>query len=220
MKQALLLFVKLPIAGKVKTRLGASVGDAQAALFYTAFVRDLLTRIDNHGVETLIFFDQEEPVTKYIEWLGDRKLFPQRGRDLGARMFNAFEDSFALDYTRGVLTGSDLPDLSPQTIEEGLSSLKKHPVCIGPAKDGGYYLIGFQNKKLTDIPFSDINWSTPRVFKQTIQKFKSINLAPYILPEQADVDTLQDLETLVQSKDFKTRCPHTFKAYRKYIKTV
>ncbi|MBI9112289.1 TIGR04282 family arsenosugar biosynthesis glycosyltransferase [Maridesulfovibrio ferrireducens] len=220
MKQALLLFVKLPIAGKVKTRLGTSVGDAQAALFYTAFVQDLLTKIDNHGLETLIFFNQEEPVTKYIEWLGNRKLFPQRGRNLGERMFNAFEDSFALDYTRCVLTGSDLPDLSPQTIEEGLSSLKKHAVCIGPAKDGGYYLIGFQNKKLTDIPFTAINWSTPRVFKQTIQKFKSNNLDPYILPEQADVDTLQDLEDLVQSKDFKTRCPHTFKAYRKYIKTA
>lgn len=218
MKKALLIFVKLPVAGKVKTRLGKDVGDAQAALFYTAFVEDLFARVDKSKIETLIFFDPEEPVSEYFKWLGDRNFLPQRGKDLGERMLNAFKDAFGLNYNSCVLTGSDLPDLSLLTIEHGLNSLDKYPACIGPAKDGGYYLIGFRADKLTEIPFIDMHWSTPLVFQQTMQKFKTANLGAFVLQEHSDIDTLQDLKSLLQNNELEKNCPKTFKTYQDYLR--
>ncbi|SMF06391.1 TIGR04282 family arsenosugar biosynthesis glycosyltransferase [Desulfovibrio gilichinskyi] len=218
MNKALLIFVKLPIAGKVKTRLGKDVGNTQAALFYAAFVEDLLARVDKSEIETLIFFDPEEPASEYNKWLGNRRLIPQRGKDLGKRMLNAFIDAFKLGYDKCVLIGSDLPDLSTSTIKKGLAVLGKYPACIGPAKDGGYYLIGFQAETLTEIPFTNICWSTPHVFEQTMQKFKSAKLEPYVLPEHSDVDTLEDLISLLQNKECEKNCPNTFKTYQDYLK--
>ncbi len=220
MKKALLIFVKLPIAGKVKTRLAKDIGDKQAAHFYAAFVEDLLARVDKSEIETLFFFDPEEPASAYTKWLGNRRILPQRGKDLGERMLNAFNDAFTLGYEKCVLTGSDLPGLLTSTIKKGLASLDKYPACVGPAKDGGYYLIGFQAETLTDIPFANICWSTPHVFEKTIQKFESVKLEPYVLPELSDIDTLEDLMSLLQNKDFEKICPNTFKTYQDYLKTT
>jgi uncharacterized protein len=220
LKKALLIFVKLPIAGKVKTRLAKDIGNKQAALFYAAFVEDLLARVNKSKIETLIFFDPDESTPDYNKWLGDRRITPQRGKDLGERMLNAFKDAFTLGYEKCVLTGSDLPDLSTSTIKKGLFSLDEYPVCIGPAKDGGYYLIGFQAETLTDIPFTNICWSTPHVFEETMQKFESVKLEPYVLPEHSDIDTLEDLMSLLQNKDFEKICPNTFKTYQDYLKTT
>ncbi|WP_291326600.1 TIGR04282 family arsenosugar biosynthesis glycosyltransferase [Desulfovibrio sp. UCD-KL4C] len=220
MKIALLIFVKLPIAGMVKTRLAKDIGSKQAALFYAAFVEDLLARVDKSEIETLIFYDPEEPASAYNNWIGNRRLIPQRGKDLGKRMLNAFKDAFTLGYKKCVLTGSDLPDLPTSTIKKGLSSLDKYPACLGPAKDGGYYLIGFQAKTLTDIPLTNIRWSTPHVFEETVQKFESLKLKPYILPEHADVDTLEDLMALLQNKDIEKVSQNTLKTYQDYLKTT
>ncbi|OEU68004.1 MAG: hypothetical protein BA863_12735 [Desulfovibrio sp. S3730MH75] len=210
MKQPLLFFVKFPVAGCVKSRLGDEIGYELAARYYSAFVLDLLARIDRHEIEILIFFDPNHSVENYEGWLGKRKMISQHGEDLGERMFNAFEDAFKLGYDSCVLTGSDLPDLTAQEISRGMESLRKHPVCIGPATDGGYFLIGFQKETLTKVPFTNMKWSTPEVFTETILRLKSVGLEPFILPEHADIDTAQDLAKLINRKGFQTKCPHTF----------
>ncbi len=210
MKQALLIFVKFPIAGCVKSRLGDEIGYELAASYYSAFVLDLLARIDRHQIETLIFFEPNHSIDNYEGWLGKRKMIPQHGKDLGKRMFNALKNVFNLGYDSCVLIGSDLPDLTAQAINHGMVSLKEHPVCIGPAKDGGYYLIGFQKEALTKAPFINMRWSTPNVFSETIQRLKSTGLEPLILPKHADIDTAQDLVQLMNHKDIQTECPRTF----------
>ncbi|WP_051676872.1 TIGR04282 family arsenosugar biosynthesis glycosyltransferase [Maridesulfovibrio frigidus] len=209
MKQALLFFVKFPIAGCVKSRLGDDIGYELAARYYSAFVLDLLARIDRHEIETYIFFDPNHSVDIYERWLGNRKMIPQHGKDLGERMFNAFEDAFKLGYDSCVLIGSDLPDLTAQEINRGMDSLREHPACVGPAKDGGYFLIGFQKEALTKVPFTNMEWSTPKVFTETITKIKSVGLEGFILQEHADIDTAQDLVQLMKHKDIQTECPHT-----------
>ena len=130
-------------------------------------------------------------------WLGrEYRYIPQNGKDLGERMRNGFIDGFAMGYKRVVLIGSDIPDLPMKYIEEAFKSLKEMDVVIGPAYDGGYYLIGFKDKTFFPQVFEGIAWGTKNAFDETMKKLKRFRRVVYTLPYQRDIDTVEDLRIL------------------------
>lgn len=118
----------------------------------------------------------------------------QEGEDLGDRMSNAFEKIFALGAEKAVIVGSDCPEITTAIINSAFTTLKEKDVCIGPARDGGYYLLGM-NKPLPFL-FQQKAWSTDSVFSSTIDDLEKQNLSFGKLPELSDLDTAEDLPLL------------------------
>jgi len=131
---------------------------------------------------------------------------PQHGRDLGERMKNGFLDGFAKGYKRVVLIGSDIPDLPKNSIEEAFQSLEETDAVIGPAFDGGYYLIGFRQSAFSSQVFEEINWGTATVFDETMKKLKRLRRSVHTLPRLRDIDTVEDLNHLKGKPSF----PHLY----------
>ncbi len=208
MKECLLYFIKFPEPGKVKTRLGHDIGYENAAFLYKNFVEDMLNSFEKASISTIIFYDDSTPKDKYQNWLGRRDFQPQQGHDLGQRMANAFSSSFQDGSERLILIGSDLPGLNPQRIREGFEKMKKSPACIGPAKDGGYYMIGFQKAHYTEEIFKNMKWSTPEVYTETMIRFNLEKIIPATMPVFTDVDTLEDLKSLIQDDAAIKYCPN------------
>jgi rSAM/selenodomain-associated transferase 1 len=121
----------------------------------------------------------------------------QRGADLGPRMAYVFEDVFRLGVESAVLIGSDLPDLPAGLLREAVAALRrrKDGVVLGPAGDGGYYLIGM-NRSRPEL-FAEIDWSTDRVLAQTLDVLQAENTPVVLLPQWTDVDTTADLHRLI-----------------------
>jgi rSAM/selenodomain-associated transferase 1 len=114
----------------------------------------------------------------------------QDGMDLGERMKNAFTTIFGFGYTKAVLIGTDCPEITPLIIESALHSLDRNEVVIGPALDGGYYLIGMD--KVIPQLFSQIPWSTDNVFPITLERINQGNISHFTLPVLSDIDTEED----------------------------
>jgi uncharacterized protein len=192
-----MMFVKMPERGMVKSRLAVSVGKDAALGLYKCFVSDIIGTLTGGGYPLAIFFHPPESRERVVQWLGDEHtLFPQAGDDLGERMKNAFKTVFSQGLRSALLVGSDSPDLSSQIIDEALISLKDHDVVLGPSCDGGYYLIGFRADTFLPEVFDGIIWSTPEVFKETLDALKKANSRLHILPKWRDIDTLDDLKAL------------------------
>jgi rSAM/selenodomain-associated transferase 1 len=126
------------------------------------------------------------------EWLGSSLVYRRQSEgDLGDRMASAFQASFAAGMTAGVLIGSDCPDLNASLMAEAFQLLRQHDLVLGPALDGGYYLIGL--RRLIPELFTGIPWSTAEVLQQTITIAKRLGLAVAKLPLLSDVDRPEDL---------------------------
>jgi len=202
MKDAIILFARLPEKGKVKTRLASTLGDDFAYEFYKICAEHAIIECRNlslEGISTYFFYDElinEEGLKK---WAGAGfEFFHQHGKDLGERMMNAFKTVFAAGIGRAVLIGSDIPDISSLIIKQAVESLDNNSLVIGPAKDGGYYLIGM--KKLHEFLFNEISWGTENVFTSTIEKIKLNNLSVCLTEELFDIDTEGKLkEWLIQN---------------------
>ncbi len=126
-------------------------------------------------------------------WLGPgMQLMPQSGENLGERMRNAFSEGFDRGYTKIIIIGSDCPAVTQELINEALHKLDRHDAVIGPAADGGYYLIGL--RRSAPELFTGIDWSTEQVLKQTIERCTTLHLHYVLLPELRDIDRMEDLE--------------------------
>lgn len=214
--QAVLFFLKYPESGKVKTRLGIELGYDNAARLYRAFINDMLRNLKKAKQEIIICADPDSELKLYQEMLGDDlKIIFQRGNDIGERMFHAFKDVFANGIEHAVLIGSDIPTLRPEIITEAFKLLENGSPCLGPAEDGGYYLIGFNKNNLASNAFTGINWSTPAVLQLTYQKMKELGFKPGILPKLNDIDTLNDLKKLRLQADFLNLCTETSQVLEK-----
>jgi rSAM/selenodomain-associated transferase 1 len=193
-----LLFVKYPEKGQVKHRLAVGLSDEIAVELYRNFVLDTLSMLENLAVSFYICFYPQTEQKKFFTWLGTQYLFlPQEGSTFGERMSHCFQRAFALGYSRVVLIGSDSPDLPGNYLNKAFADLQTKDVVLGPATDGGYYLIGFQNTTFTSSVFEDINWSTETVFQETMTKIKGAHRSVNVLPVWSDVDTIIDLKTLI-----------------------
>jgi uncharacterized protein len=196
-RTAVILMVKYPWAGAVKTRLGSQIGMEKAAGLYRGFVRTLIATCRSTGFDTMISCHPDHPVSDYREWVGtDVSFLVQRGPDLGHKMRDAFEQGFALGYDRVVLMGSDLPHLPAATIEEAAQRTGACDVVIGPALDGGYYLVAMAQGRFFPEMFDDIPWSTSDVLCLTLEKIAAGRRKPCLLKAMRDIDTLEDLKAV------------------------
>ncbi|NJK40371.1 MAG: glycosyltransferase [Acaryochloridaceae cyanobacterium SU_2_1] len=195
----LLLFVKSPIPGQVKTRLARSIGLMAATALYQCFTQDILLITQTLSVDQLIFYAPATDSKGVEAWLGPQYVYhPQQGQDLGARMAHAFTHCFELGYSGVLIIGSDSPDLPAAYLEEGLRALSDQQVVVGASEDGGYYTLGFTAENFTPQVFEGIAWSTSRVYQQTLHELKEQQRSIHALPPWYDVDTLTDLRQLYQ----------------------
>lgn len=196
-RTAIVVMVKYPQAGSVKTRLGSQIGMEAASLLYRGFVRTMLATCRSTGFDILISCHPDYPVFDYQEWLGSGFDFMvQKGANLGHKMRDAFEQAFACGFDRIILTGSDLPHLRAATIEEAAQRTETCDVVIGPAQDGGYYLVAMTQDRFFPEMFDDIPWSTPDVLNITLKKLAEGRRKPCLLTTMRDIDTLEDLTTV------------------------
>jgi uncharacterized protein len=197
-RRLLIFFVKSPEPGAVKTRLSAEIGRDAAAALYKAIGARSLKAAEGGDHETRIDFYPPDRLANVKTWLGEGRVYcPQEGADLGQRMENAFKSAFSSGFTYVVLTGSDVPDLSSRIIDDAFSMLADSGAVIGPAKDGGYYLIGFSRSGFLPEIFGGIKWGTDTVFIDTMAALRRAGGAgaePHVLPELMDIDRAEDIE--------------------------
>ena len=197
--RCVLFFMKYPEEGQVKTRLAKDIGAVMAFELYKNFVVDVLSVLEKIDIHFWICFYPADSRQELAKWLGEQHHYvPQSGEDLGERMKNGFIRAFAAGYRRVIITGSDIPDLPGGFIKEAFSSLQTDDTVIGPAPDGGYYLIGFRSDTFLPEAFAGITWSTNTVFGETMNILVQSGRKIHILPEWSDVDTLDDLRKLVK----------------------
>lgn len=212
----ILLFLKAPLRGGVKTRLAAGLGDDAALELYRSFVDDILETVESSGLSCMVFFYPPDAQNIITEWLGSgRRYLPQEGADLGERMKKAFERVFNKGQDRAIIIGSDMPDLPARFLTVALESLVTHDCAIGPAADGGYYLIGFSKAGFRPSVFDGIAWSTKQVFTETMLRLKHDGAMVHVLPLTRDVDTVDDLRDLFErNRDHPERAPRTMEILR------
>jgi hypothetical protein len=191
------VFVKHPIAGQVKTRLAAELGDTCAADIYAAFIADIVIRFRQAADERYLCFSPDAiPSREYFDSLAAGKygLWPQPEGDLGVRMHSFFEQHIDRDDHRVVVIGSDSPTLPREHIDRAFEGLTQADCVLGPATDGGYYLVGMRGRAWPI--FQDIEWSGCRVLEQTVRQVNKADAKLALLPVWYDVDTPADLEML------------------------
>lgn len=187
--QLLIVFVKNIKLGKVKTRLAKTIGDEAAFEVYKELVAITEKATEEVEMHKMIYFSDAVVDTKWKNAI--KKV--QFGIDLGARMQNAFEDGFNEGYESIVLIGSDLPSISNEIIQKGFNELKSNHVVLGPAADGGYYLIGM-NHLYKDI-FKNKPWSQNDLLSVTLKELEKNSIPFSLLETLNDIDTFEDLIT-------------------------
>ncbi len=185
---AICVFVKTPQVGKVKTRLAKSVGDEAALDIYLQLLRHTASVIHTSGYDAHIYYSdhipEREDIFKHIA-----SKATQNGKDLGKRMDNASANLLST-YEKAVIIGSDCGQLTADIIKEAFYALDLVDLVIGPARDGGYYLIGMKQPDPT--LFNDIEWSTSKVLLKTLERANDKKYELAILPTLRDVDTIED----------------------------
>ena len=188
-KNLLLVFTRNPELGKVKTRLAKTVGNATALKIYTFLLkrtRDIVVKV---SADKAVYYSVK--VRENDIW--DASIFQkhqQVGEDLGIRMLHAFKNGFKAGYEKVIIIGSDLYDLTSETIENAIIALENNEVVIGPAEDGGYYLLGMNS--LEEKIFKNKDWGTETVRKDTLEDLKDKKV--FLLGELNDVDVFEDIE--------------------------
>ncbi len=191
----LLIFVKYPEPGKVKTRLAENIGSENAATLYREMAESIIYELSKPtDFKKIIFFDPPQRKDDMIRWLkfGGFSFMPQEGKSLGERMSNAFNHAFSIGAAKkAVIVGTDCPQITMQTIAKAFDKLETSEAVLGPSYDGGYYLLGL--RRLMPDVFHDIDWSTNLVFDQTMKKLRNSGIRPECLEMLRDVDTVEDL---------------------------
>lgn len=185
----LIIFIKNPVKGKVKTRLAATIGDEKALEVYLKLIDYTLNLVKALNVEVNLFFS-DLVISDYP--FSMKHL--QKGNDLGDKMKNAFKKCFDEGGKNVVIIGTDCAELTKEIIDEAFKELENNSVVIGPALDGGYYLLGM-NQFYSTI-FNGIEWSTSSVYNETKMILEKENISLGVLPILSDIDTEEDLFTL------------------------
>jgi rSAM/selenodomain-associated transferase 1 len=192
--RTLVVFVRYPRVGTVKTRLVPALGAELAADLYRALAEGVLaaTAPRVREYERLVFYDPPEAGDEMRGWLPAGRLRRQAPGDLGTRMANAFAKTFARGARRVALIGSDVPGLSRVEVGEALAALERVDLVLGPAQDGGYYLVALRGPQPS--LFDGIAWGTPQVLDETLSRASAAGLSVAQLARRRDVDTIEDLQ--------------------------
>jgi hypothetical protein len=177
------------VLGRVKTRLAKTIGKKKALEIYRDLLRHTMTESQAIDCDKYLFYDEE--IIHNDNWSNDiYKKRVQFGFDLGDKMQNAFELLFKQGYRKCIIIGSDLFELKSQHINDAFIKLECNEVVIGPAEDGGYYLLGL--KKTTPSIFKNIDWGNASVLTDTLKKLENTKID--FLEMLNDIDTIEDLE--------------------------
>ncbi len=188
-RNLLLIFTRNPELGKVKTRLAKTIGDEAALDIYKFLLEHTKQVTQNLTCDKAVYYSVK--IRKNDIW--DAPVYQkhqQEGSDLGVRMLNAFQQAFSTGYEKVVIIGSDLPDLTSEHINEAFEKLNSNDVVMGPAEDGGYYLLGM--KKLHANIFQNKDWGTSTVRKDTLNDLQ--NESVHLLETLNDVDVFDDIK--------------------------
>lgn len=190
------IFGREPIAGRVKTRLAASIGDGAAAALYGVLLARSVEEATRTGFHVVLALS--EPPRP--EWRApfDLAVEVQRGADLGARLADTFNRRFSEGWSRVIVVGSDCPRMTADHIRSAASSLERCPVVVGPADDGGYWLIG-QKAPGADL-FSGIPWSSRDTLNATRHRLGELGIEWAEIDRLADIDTVEDVEHVLASE--------------------
>ena len=188
-KNLLLIFTRNPELGKVKTRLAKTIGAEKALAIYKFLLAHTKKVIKNIACDKAVYYS--EKVREDDLWNDERYQKKQQfGEDLGIRMQHAFQDAFAAGYEKVIIIGSDLIDLTEEIIEKAYLQLESNDLVMGPAEDGGYYLLGM--KSLHPNIFENKTWGTSTVSAETLNDLKDNKV--HLLNELNDADVFEDIK--------------------------
>jgi rSAM/selenodomain-associated transferase 1 len=194
-KLLLVVVAKAPVPGEVKTRLYPELTTDEATHLYRCFLQDRITEIGHlTEIDLAISYTPEDSKAYFKRFISNGfQLFPQRGKNLGERLSNIFEDKLADEYDAVTIIDSDTPDLPRSIVQQSFQLLMSNRVdaVFGPCDDGGYYLVAMRRPH-PDL-FQDIPWSTEAVLAKTLEKAKKFGLKAELLPRWNDLDTFEDL---------------------------
>lgn len=191
LKSALIIFVRNPVLGKVKSRLAATIGDQRALDIYKKLLSHTHTISKNNDADKFIFY--EDFLNENDLWENNiYQKFLQEGDDLGGRMKSAFEKLFSDGYKKILIIGSDCHELTGDILNDAYIELSMHDVVIGPASDGGYYLLGM-TKFIPEL-FDGKKWSSETVYTDTINQARELNYSITSLLTLNDVDVESDID--------------------------
>jgi rSAM/selenodomain-associated transferase 1 len=188
-KEVVLVFHKNEVLGRVKTRLASGIGEARALEIYSHLIQSTYSVLEDVSAPVWTYYSDFIPETVNPPIA---KSFVQDGQDLGERMAHAFARSFESGMEKVVLIGTDCPTLQSQHLNQAFEALTHSDLVLGPATDGGYYLIGMKRK--ADYLFEGISWSTSEVLSQTLAVATAHGLHFTLLDELSDIDTREDWE--------------------------
>lgn len=203
----LIIFAKYPEAGKVKSRLAKDIGPESAAALYKKMVEQVIdrTRPANGNYRQIICFDPSEKMKEFAAaWFPGCEMFPQFTGDLGQKMLAALGETLKKKQM-ALLIGTDCLEVDRALIAGAFERLCTHDLVLGPAKDGGYYLIGC--KKIYPELFSGIEWSTERVLSQTLKAANALKLSVSLLRELEDIDTVEQYYCLYLARRCRAAYP-------------
>ncbi|GAA0872970.1 TIGR04282 family arsenosugar biosynthesis glycosyltransferase [Gangjinia marincola] len=199
-KRLLLIFTRNPILGECKTRLAKKIGDEKALEVYTTLLDHTVAVTKPLEVTKKVYYSKD--IIKNDRW--DEDIFSkkkQQGANLGDRMKSAFKEGFEEGFKEIIIIGSDMHDLSTQDLSDAFGELANSNVVIGPAEDGGYYLLGM--KSLYKQVFEDKDWGDSTVLKDTLYDLNSLDVA--LLSQKNDIDTYEDLQGIEEFSTFITK---------------
>ncbi len=188
-KKAIIVFLKNPVLGKVKTRLAKTLGDTEALSIYQKLANHTISEVKKTKVDAFYYYS--ENVDNIFNHPAKSSVKVQVPGDLGLRMMKAFEGLFQKGYQQLIIIGSDCPGISSDLLNDAFKHLSIVDVVIGPARDGGYYLLGMN--ELHPNLFQNKKWSTPSVFDDTLKDIRALSLNYAQLETLNDIDTEQDL---------------------------
>jgi len=192
--QYLIVFTRYPEPGKTKTRLIPALGEVGAAKLQRQMTEYTLSLVTISHLSTEVRFAGGD-VQLMRDWLGSELIYQEQGEgELGVRMARSLSSAFQSGATQIVIIGTDCPSLNAEILTTAFHQLQQHDLVLGPAIDGGYYLIGLQ--RFIPELFVNIDWGTSQVLAQTVKIAQKLNLSIFYLPELADIDRPEDLATL------------------------
>ncbi len=211
MPNALVLFTKAPLAGRVKTRLMPLLSGNEAAEFHLACVCDTWEKLLQVG-EASLYCYSDRAWEEFEPPAAPAQLALQVGSDLGARMYQCFADLRERGHSRSLIVGSDSPTLPLSYVEQGLEALEHSDVVVGPSEDGGYYAIGCREPH--PAMFAGVPWSSADTLQRTEESLAALGLRVHHLPPWYDVDTASDLRRLAAEDSLPPRVGRWMAAHR------
>lgn len=198
---AVIVFARYPENGKVKTRLGKTLGNDFAARLYELMAGHIFKvchSLPKEEYDIHLFYENKDKSSSFEKWAPSDFAFTlQTGNDLGERMRNAFQILFNKRYKKVIIIGTDCPQINVNLIVKAFDELSQNDLVIGPSNDGGYYLLGMND--FHSFLFDDIRWSSDEVFRKTERKAVEKGLRLSVMPELIDIDTEDDLKNWLLS---------------------